>query len=90
VTRSRGIAIGRLTYASPMEGEKYYLRLLLANVRGPTSFKDLFTVRGKLCLTFQEAALEHKLLEGDNVVEGCTNEGVTIEMPHVLRKLFAT
>ena len=73
-----------------MEGDRYYLRLLLANIRAPTSFKDLLTVNGKLCSTFQEAALEHKLLEGDNVVESCTNEGATIEVPHVLRKLFAT
>lgn len=88
--RSRGTAIGRLTYASPMEGDRYYLRLLLANIRASASFKDLLTVSGKVCSTFQEAALEHKLLEGDNVVESCMNEGATIEMPHVLRKLFAT
>ena len=87
VKRSRGIAIRRLTYTSPVEGERYYLRLLLANVKGPISFRDLLTVRGKLCLTFQEAVLEHKLLKGDNIIECYMNEGVTIEMSHVLRKL---
>ncbi|KAF6148344.1 hypothetical protein GIB67_025563, partial [Kingdonia uniflora] len=37
-------AIGRLFYASPKSGERYYLKLLLTVVKGLTSFKSLCAV----------------------------------------------
>ena len=37
-------SIGRIYTVSPSEGEKFYLRILLSNVRGPTSWDDLLTV----------------------------------------------
>ncbi|XP_048497985.1 uncharacterized protein LOC125496539 [Beta vulgaris subsp. vulgaris] len=55
--------VGRLIFVVPVDGERYFLRLLLAHVRGPTSFDDLQTVDGYLCATFQEAALKLGLLE---------------------------
>ena len=51
--------------ASITEGERYYMRLLLNHVTGPTSFDDLKTVNGVQSSMFQEAALLHGLLEGD-------------------------
>lgn len=36
--------IGRLLFVAPTEGERYYLRLLLASVVGPRCFLDLLTV----------------------------------------------
>ena len=50
--RVKGKAIGRIAYAAPSEGEKFYLRLLLANIQGPISFADLLTANGKLCSSF--------------------------------------
>lgn len=39
--RQVGRTIGRMYFAHPNQGERYYLRLLLTTVRGATSFKDL-------------------------------------------------
>jgi len=39
--RTKGKSIGRITYGTPSKGERFYLRLLLANIQGPTSFTDL-------------------------------------------------
>ncbi|KAG0560756.1 hypothetical protein KC19_9G010700 [Ceratodon purpureus] len=46
--RERGFAIGRLYFARPAEGERFYLRLLLTTITGPRSFEDLRTVNGVL------------------------------------------
>ncbi|XP_075492617.1 uncharacterized protein LOC142530687 [Primulina tabacum] len=52
----KGKVIGRVNGANSVEGERYYLRLLLNHVRGPTSFDNLLTVDGNICFTFKEAA----------------------------------
>lgn len=39
--RCQGKAIGRIYAVSPSKGERYYLRLLLNNVKGAISFNDL-------------------------------------------------
>ncbi|PWA56057.1 hypothetical protein CTI12_AA422570 [Artemisia annua] len=41
--RKQQKSIGRIFYSSPASGERYYLRMLLNVVRGPTSFKKLMT-----------------------------------------------
>jgi hypothetical protein len=50
--RGRG-QIGRIVYANPGEGERYFLRVLMNHVRGATSFQDLKSVNGRLCLNFR-------------------------------------
>jgi hypothetical protein len=37
----RGFAIGRMFYAHPTSGERYYLRMLLNYVKGATSYEHL-------------------------------------------------
>ncbi|XP_049350419.1 uncharacterized protein LOC125815062 [Solanum verrucosum] len=76
--------------ANPREGERYYERLLLNHVRGPTSFEDLLTVNGIHCHTFKEAAKERGLLESDDSISECLREAVIFKMPVALRMLFAT
>ena len=45
-------AVGRLYYASIKEGEQFYLRVLLQDTKGPTSFVDLKTVDGRIYPNF--------------------------------------
>lgn len=47
--------IGRLYACSPLQGERFYLRLLLTVVFGPSCYEDLCTVNGKLHPTFRSA-----------------------------------
>jgi hypothetical protein len=41
--RKQRMPIGRMVYACPAEGERYYLHVILNHVRGATSFDDLKT-----------------------------------------------
>ncbi|XP_074318892.1 uncharacterized protein LOC141655727 [Silene latifolia] len=88
--KTKSIVIGRLVFVSPSEGERYFLRLLLAHVKAPKSFEDLRTVNGQLFTTYQEAALELRLVEQDNMVDLCLNEAIAVQMLFALRHLFAT
>ncbi|XP_074313809.1 uncharacterized protein LOC141649004 [Silene latifolia] len=86
--REKGFALGRLVYANPSEGERYYLRLLLYSIRGPKSFENLRSVNGVLCGSFREFAYKHGLLEADNSIEHCLEEVVRYQMPSLFRRLF--
>ena len=63
--RQQGQAIGRMYFASPSSGERFYLRLLLTIVTGATSFANLRTVNNFPYNTFKEACLALGLLEDD-------------------------
>ena len=82
--------IGRTNGVNPTEGERYFLRLLLNHVRGPTSFEDLLTVQGTRYSTFKESAQKRGLLESDNSILECREEAIMFQMPHVLRRHFTT
>ena len=53
--------IGRIVTTNPIEGERYYLRLLLNHIRGPKSFEDLKIVNSVKTLSFLESALLYGL-----------------------------
>ncbi|XP_070052633.1 uncharacterized protein [Nicotiana tomentosiformis] len=84
------VVIGRIVTCHPIEGERYYLRLLLMNIRGPKSYQHLLTVNGVCCSTFREAAEKRGLLQCDNNLVDCMLEAVRYQMPYSLRRLFAT
>ncbi|CAH9123167.1 unnamed protein product [Cuscuta epithymum] len=88
--RKRKEVIGRLVTVNPMEGERYYLRLLLSNVRGPTSFVDLKSVGSDAMATYRAAAERLGLLSGDFVIRASLDEAVLFQLPSSLRRLFAT
>ncbi|XP_076936037.1 uncharacterized protein LOC143602975 [Bidens hawaiensis] len=81
---------GRIVSANPAEGERYYLRLLLSNVKGPTSIQDLCKVNGVQYTTFRKAALEIGLIENDERLSQCHAKDSVFQFPSALRILFAT
>lgn len=76
--------------ANPIEGERYYLRMLLTHVRSPKSFQDILLVGNCMCASFREAAEKHGLLEEDNSIENCLDEAIQFQMPFSLICMFAT
>nr|KAJ0216741.1 hypothetical protein LSAT_V11C300144770 [Lactuca sativa] len=88
--RKLGLMRGRLVSANPAEGERYYLRLLLLHISGPTCFEDLYTVNNIKYPTFRKAALERGLIESDDGLSQCLTEASLFQFPNALRRLFAT
>ncbi|GAA0175867.1 hypothetical protein LIER_28963 [Lithospermum erythrorhizon] len=76
--RKKGVVIGRLCVVNPVENERYYLRILLNNVRCPKSYDDLVIFYGVLSNTFQEAAYRRGLLHNDDDVEKTMEEAATL------------
>jgi hypothetical protein len=81
--------ISRMYTVSMNEAERYYLRLLLLNVKGATSFEHLKTVNNVLYETFKEAAIHRNLLADDKEWEEALEEAGSFQMPNQLRQLFA-
>ncbi|KAJ9561459.1 hypothetical protein OSB04_006619 [Centaurea solstitialis] len=88
--RIKGTMKGQLVFVISAKGERFYLRLLLSLITGPTSFEDLCTVNGMLHPTFRKAALERGLIEDDNSRSQCLVEASVFQFPNALRRLFAT
>ena len=88
--RQRGFAIGRMYFAHPSSGERFYLRTLLTVIRGPTSFRNLRTFNGVEAPTFKEACLARGLLEDDNEWSQCLQEAAVMQTGGQLRHLFTT
>ncbi|KAF2903264.1 hypothetical protein ILUMI_02924 [Ignelater luminosus] len=82
-------ALGRIYTVHPNNDECFYLRLLLVNVRGPTSFQSLRTVNGELCATYREACQRLHLLEDDVHWDHTLADAVISSTSHQIRTLFA-
>ena len=82
-------ALGRLYTVHPNNAECFYLRLLLINVRGPTSFQELRTVNGQICATYREACQELNLLENDVHWDTSLADASNTARPQQIRTLFA-
>ncbi|XP_060809966.1 uncharacterized protein LOC132904053 [Amyelois transitella] len=81
--------IGRVYTVHPNNAECFYLRMLLHEIRGPTSFTDLRTINGYLCQTYREACQRLGLLENDNHWELTLQEATLTASAEQLRELFA-
>jgi hypothetical protein len=69
--------------------EKFYLRLLLLHVKGPSSFENLKTVNGVQCNTFKEAEMQIGLLDTDEEWDWTLEESANFQMPKQMRQTFA-
>lgn len=72
----------------PNNTECYHLRLLLHEVRGPTSYSALKTVNGILHPTFQSACKALGLLEDDKHWDSTLEDAALCDSPYKLRELF--
>ena len=88
IPRKQGQAIGRIHHANPTQGERYYLRMLLTNVRGPQSFEDLRTVDGTVYDTFRQACVARGLLDDDKEWITCFTDATRFSTGRALRNLF--
>jgi hypothetical protein len=86
--------VGRLYNVMPSAGERYYVRLLLHNVCGPTCWEDLrSTGEGDAKVvhpTFMAACLARGLLQDDAEWTRCMEEARLAATPHQTRCAGAT
>ena len=82
--------LGRVYNIHPRVGECYFLRLLLFEVVGPTSFVSLKTFNGRVFETFKEACIERGLLTDDSHLSSTLEEAVIDSHPRLIRDLFCT
>ncbi|XP_050915733.1 uncharacterized protein LOC127130809 [Lathyrus oleraceus] len=88
--RSTRKVIGTIYTVSPSEGDKFYLRLLLSYVTGPTSWEYLLTNNGTTFNTFKKSAEDRGFLETDHSIRDCLVEATSLRMPYALWRLFMT
>jgi len=81
--------VPRMYIVSPAAGERYYLRLLLASVRGPTSFEDLRTVDGHEYATFMEACDARGLINNAREWRQALEDASIWASGEQMRRLFA-
>ena len=87
--RNESNIISRMYGVSPLDRERYFLRMLLLKVPSPTSFEYLRTFEGILHPTFFDAAKARGLLADDEEWSRCLAEASVYRMPSILRQLFA-
>ena len=73
---------------APRQGESYYLRLLLHEVKGPQKL-DVKRVSDTLCQTFHEACKRRGLMDDDNHHKMALGEAASCHSPCALRSRFA-
>jgi len=82
-------ALGRVYTVHPNNAECYYLRMLLHEIRGPTSFQAIKTIDRTVCETFREACFKLGLLENDQHWDTTLTEASVTCLPDQIRTLFA-
>uniref|UniRef100_A0A2N9FJU1 ATP-dependent DNA helicase n=1 Tax=Fagus sylvatica TaxID=28930 RepID=A0A2N9FJU1_FAGSY len=88
--RKSGNCIGRVYYAHPSSGEKFYLRMLLNIIKGPRNFKEIRTVNNVTYPTYKDACYALGLLDNDNEWHDCMIEASNWASGKQLRQLFVT
>lgn len=74
----------------PLDGERFYLRLLLNHIRGPTSFDDLRTINLALYNTFMQGVKQMGLLERNTAIFDYLSEASVSHMLLSLKRPFVS
>ncbi|KAM3376292.1 hypothetical protein P3S68_015007 [Capsicum galapagoense] len=88
--RKMGKAVGRIYFAHPASGERFYMRMLLNFVKGSTFFESIRTINGVSYKTYKEACYALGLLEDDKEWNDCLAEAACWASGNELRNLFVT
>ncbi|XP_074346805.1 uncharacterized protein LOC141685608 [Apium graveolens] len=88
--RKKGKAVGRIYFAHPTSGERFYMRMLLNFVKGSTSFECIRTVDEVTYPTFKVVCYALGLLDDDKEWIDCLSEAVVWATGNELRNLFVT
>ncbi|KAK3233448.1 hypothetical protein CYMTET_19283 [Cymbomonas tetramitiformis] len=83
-------SLGRMYFVNPKCEERFYLRLMLTHIRGPTSYEDVRTVDGRTYTTFHEAAIACGLAQNDQEYVICLHEAEILYPARMVRNLFIT
>ncbi|CAJ2653406.1 unnamed protein product [Trifolium pratense] len=86
--RKRGFSIGRLHFAPPGSGQRFYLRTILNYVKGPTSFADIRTVNNVTYDNYKDACSALGLMDGDAEFVRAIKEASFWGTGAYLRQLF--
>ena len=81
--------IGRVYTINPKQSECYFLRILLHEIKGPTSFNNIRVVEDTQFTTYSETCRALGLIEDDNYLQNAIEEASQSECPSQLRNLFA-
>ena len=81
--------IGRISNVLPIQGERFYLRLLLNHITGARSFSDMKILNGRTYETYKEVCLEMGLLEDDSEWVTSMTEVSQYGSPHQIRATLA-
>ena len=80
---------------TPSTGELYYLRMMLVVVKGPTTYEQIRTVKGRLYSTFIELtgsppSEESTLMQAAHYMRACsrTNKPVQYQRGHIYKYLI--
>nr|XP_025887491.1 uncharacterized protein LOC112941712 [Solanum lycopersicum] len=88
--RKKGKSVGRIYFAHPASGERFYMRMLLNFVKGSTYFESIRTINGVRYDTYKEACYALGLLEDDKEWNDCLAEAACWASGNELRNLFVT
>ncbi|VDO77140.1 unnamed protein product [Heligmosomoides polygyrus] len=78
-----------MTTVSPVDTERYALRVLLLNRKGATSFDELKTIDGHRYEKFLDAAKAVGFLDDDNYFRESLLEAANFQTPAALRSYFS-
>ncbi|WOG95440.1 hypothetical protein DCAR_0414759 [Daucus carota subsp. sativus] len=88
--RKKGVVVGRIYFAHPASGERFYMRMLLNFVKGSTSFESIRTVNGVTYPNYKAACYALGLLDDDKEWTDCLSEAAVWATGNELRNLFVT